>query len=702
MNITDFINTYPTQIIIIMMIIIIVLIIVLILNIRSKEGFKSNLTKTGTLRLKNANFSYSGDKIVDSDESGSPLSIQVLENDLVCVQIPGTDKLLSFDYPPGATKFESTPSDTDLISNKNDKRVFQMYYVNPYQFYLRPRAHTDWILDINPYHVSKFTTIRSIAEDYQFEHCAIMFIVDGKPMTYKDMNIPYTCDTITYSDVEFTCPAKNVELHKNDSEDMFNNDNNTTMLHWWKDAPNHPNSKHYIVYNKNTGLFEAYRLDGRGGKYRFNVYGVASGCTNIARLKLYWSKKKTPDDNEQFKFDWNNNNDVKIQTKCGGYVGAKLKPKHKSILITIANFGVAHDVEVKAGKDVSPAILRMRIYSIPSITYLNSNDFKISSISVFKAIKDAIGITSNSVDNVAIGTTVRQGERKFNLKYGAYYLVPKFRNNIVYLECTSSSPSVQQFSIDSNDIITKRANTADVSQIYRIAPIKNINPNINTGEGTITLAKELCGDGRYCSGAYKRDKKVDSARVREIYIKPDDMPRLKCYNSYNVNYIPITELKLDKYVDSNHVISDTVQNDNSSAPQFNLKWNGKYLHPAVLNGTKLVLNLNSSRPSKPQFTFDSNTEHNIIVNNISGLGKFANYPIGKNDVGHSRKDHIVLINKLYGDGRYCSRLCTKNNSADRVDRIFIKFNDMTIWTCCKKANTLYTSINELDVVDLEE
>ena len=580
MNITDFINTYPTQIIIIMMIIIIVLIIVLILNIKSSEGFRSNLTKIGTLRLKNNEFKYSGDKIVTSSSSGSPLSIQVLENDLVCVQIPGTDKLLSFDKSTWTTKFESTPSNTDLISNKNDKRVFQMYYVNPYQFYLKPRAHTDCALRIYSNRVSGCTNISSVVEWAQFDYFAIMFIVDNKPMTYKDMNIPYTCDTITYSDVEFTCPAKNVELHKNDSENMFNNDNNTTMLHWWKDAPNHPNSKHYIVYNKNTGLFEAYRLDGRGGKYRFNVYGVANGCTNIARLKLYWSKKKTPDDNEQFKFDWNNNNDVKIQTKCGGYVGAKNKPRTKAIA-NIANYGVAHDVEVKAGKDVSPAILRMRIYSIPSVTYLNINDFKISSISIFKLLKDIVPSTySNNVNGVKwhegetrkvkvltkdmlmdaasnkrsnvnnVATTKK--ERKFNLKYGAYYLVPGVINNNIYLGCTSSSPSIQQFTIDSdNNLIVHSAARPPVQRInsLQIAPIKNINPNVNTGEGTITLAKELCGDGRYCTGVLKSVKKVDDAKVKFIYITPDDMPRLKCYKSWNVNYVPITELKLDKYVE---------------------------------------------------------------------------------------------------------------------------------------------------------
>ena len=46
MTISDFINTYPTQIIITMMIIIIVLIIVLILNVKSQEGFKASATYT--------------------------------------------------------------------------------------------------------------------------------------------------------------------------------------------------------------------------------------------------------------------------------------------------------------------------------------------------------------------------------------------------------------------------------------------------------------------------------------------------------------------------------------------------------------------------------------------------------------------------------------------------------------------------------
>ena len=567
MNISDFINTYPTQIIIIMMIIIIILIIVLILNIKSKEGFRSNLTKTGTLRLKNSEFKYSGDKIVTSSSSGSSLSIQVLENDLVCIQIPGTDKLLSFDKSTWTTKFESTPSNTDLISNKNDKRVFQMYYVNPYQFYLRARAHTDCALRIYSNGVSEVKNMNSTHEYNYFDFYAIMFIVDNKPMTYKDMNIPYTCDTITYSDVEFTCPAKNVELHKNDSETTFNNDNNTTMLHWWKGAPNHPNSKHYIVYNKNTGLFEAYRLY-NNKKWRFNVYGVANGCTNSSRFKLYSSNKNTPDDNEQFKFDWTSSDYTKIETKCGGYIGGRSSTFNMGY-----NFGVAHNVEVKAGKKVMPAIIRMRIYSIPTITYLKDTDFKISSISIFKLLKDIIpdaasnnvgkvnvvatrkngkisdltqdmlsGTTSN---NTNVGTTVK--EKRFNLKYGAYYLIPKFINGITYLECSSSSPSSQQFTIDSNNnLFIKPINNPKHTTVVLV---KNINPNVNTGEGTIILAKELCGDGRYCSGAFKRNKKVDSARVREIYMKPDDMPRLKCYNSYNVNYVPITELKLDKYVE---------------------------------------------------------------------------------------------------------------------------------------------------------
>ena len=475
-------------------------------------------------------------------------------------------------------------------------------------------------------------------------------------------------DSGIFRDVEFrSADDPKICIHKLGSDTDFNIEK---KLHWWKEL-NHKNSKHILEYSTGTKLFNVYRIDSiNNNTFRWNINNYKDGCCKKTNVGFYPSK--VPADNEWFKFKWVDNETCIIQTKCGGYVGGE----------------IAHDKDIFAGSDVPAA--KIKLYSYTLNRFLKASDFgETVSNTINKSIKSLLESTKTTTASNSSKT------KKFNLKYGAYYLIPKFINGNIYLECTSSSPPVQQFSIDSNNnLITEPIGNLGIRQI---APIKNINPNVNTGEGTITLAKELCGDGRYCSGPFKRDKKVDSARVKSIYMKPGDMPVYKCNTSNNVNYVPITELKLDKYINGNNITN----NNSSPLPQFNLTCDDKYLHPALLNG-KLIFNVTSSRPSKPQFTIDKNKD-NIFVNNISELGEFANYPIGKikgRATQNNQLTKVVLENYLYGDGRYCSG-CNNRSSLERLSKIFINPNDITTYTCCKRPNKSYISINQLRVVDYE-
>ena len=330
-------------------------------------------------------------------------------------------------------------------------------------------------------------------------------------------------DSGIFRDVEFrSADDPKICIHKLGSDTDFNIEK---KLHWWKEL-NHKNSKHILEYSTGTKLFNVYRIDSiNNNTFRWNINNYKDGCCKKTNVGFYSSK--VPADNEWFKFKWVDDETCIIQTKCGGYVGGE----------------IAHDKDIFAGSDVPAA--KIKLYSYSLNRFLKASDFgeTVSNIGITSLLKSAK--TKNITNS---NTTTNSGKtKKFNLKYKAYYLIPKFINGAIYLECTSSSPSVQQFSIDShNNMFIKPINNPNYTKIITI---KNINPNVNTGEGTITLTKELYGDGRYCTGAFKRVKRVDEARVKTIYLNLNDMPVLRCGNSNNVNYVPIKELKLDKYVE---------------------------------------------------------------------------------------------------------------------------------------------------------
>ena len=325
-------------------------------------------------------------------------------------------------------------------------------------------------------------------------------------------------DIGAFNNVEFrSADDPKLCIHKLGNDTKFSIDR---KLHWWNEL-NHNNSKHTLEYSLLNKTFNVYRIEPSSNIiYRWHF----TDCSKQTNIGFYPSS--VPTKNDLFKFEWQSNDVCIIKTECGLNVGGI----------------IGHDKDILSGKDVKPA--KIKLYSYNLNRYLTKNDFLendkttdglLSKLSKNETVNE-LTTASNSVGKVNI---VASKTEKFNLKYGAYYLIPKKNGGIVYLECTSSSPS-QQFEINKNkQIIIPTLN----NMILR--GVKEINVNQNSGEGIIIFDRELIGDGRYCNG---RNKKSSDARIRKIYLEINQMPILKCGNSKNVNYIPIKELKVDKYV----------------------------------------------------------------------------------------------------------------------------------------------------------
>ena len=685
MNVLDFIKSHPTEIIIVMMIIIIVLIIILIIDIHSHhETFVPNLTKIGKLNIDGEYYKYDG-KVQD-------LQINVLENDLVCLQIPNTNKLMNFNKVGYKTSFVDVPNATDILADTNSQNVFQMKFINSYEFNLIPRRYPDCCLAIDG-----FTNRNSCTENRGIDRYAVSFISDNKPLTYKDLNIPYTSDKIIYRKVEFTCPAKNVELHKNGDENQFNNDNSLTMLHWWNGAKNHPNSKHYLIYNINDKTFEVFRVY-NNKRYRLNVYGVASGCTTNAPLKLHSSGKTNPDNNELFKFKWYDNNLFSILTKCNnGNVGVYGNRFNRQI----KNYGIAHDKEIRAGTYIAPAELKMNIYSIPNISSLTQIDFIITKITAFKKLLDNVKSNGKGVVNVIKktmfddfpnkqipitkeGKYIMTNEEKYN-KYTRFNM----KYNGVNID---SRLNVYNIDIPQNNFMFYQDNDGNIRTVGENLIIIPKDYIKSLDDKKLMLSKPIYGDGRYCSGCRGFS---DLGRINHIYINESDAPPFTCCKKA-VKFTEITTIYIQGYkpaeseteikTEITNIVSET-ENENKT----NLKYKAYYLIPKNKNGF-IYLECSNSSPSQ-QFKFNTKTKEIKTMDGklILKLGEHDEFKIN-NTTGEGTL--TLRDNMLFGDGRYFRGNIAKVDES-RVREIYLKQSDMPIKKSMGRNHTGYCEIRDL-------
>ena len=341
-------------------------------------------------------------------------------------------------------------------------------------------------------------------------------------------------DVGIFKDVEFRS-ADNSQLciHKTGDEKNFSSDR---KLHWWNGALNHANSKHTLEYTPSLKLFNVSRIDPISNNvYRWNVYNYANGCCKQTNVGFYPSKSTA--ENEWFKFEWIDNETCYIKTKCGGNVGGT----------------VAHDKDILAGSNVAAA--KIKLYSYTLNRFLNKSDFGETAGGVFGALKAvtgqvapmenggiaAVGSTNSGVaTGVATGVSVNNVSEKFNLMYKTKYLIPVKNGNTIYLQCGTSSPSQPQFACDSDH---KTITIPAFNAVLR--NIKSFNANQTTGEGKVVLTAELVGDGRYCRAC---TQKTSESRLDRIYLNLGEMPKYTCCGKDRRYYIPITELKIDRYV----------------------------------------------------------------------------------------------------------------------------------------------------------
>lgn len=670
-NLKGFISTHPTEIIIGFLIIITVLLIIIIINTH-KETFTPLLIKD-----------------IQLESQGKKLTIDGINNFKLNIY---ADYVVYFTHDNKILTYTNKLIWKPLNDSIDTSQLFGIRFINPYQCYIvkdDKEEHTKQqinMLTLNGIEPIKIKDIKLYLNKYIWK-----IKNNSTTYTYYDLNIPYLDNSICYLDVEFT--TNNLQLHKTgdyQSPNDWNNDNNTTQLHFWKGAANHPNSKYYFVYDIKTNEFTVFQLF-NNKMYRFNVYGVADGCTKISPLKLYASNKDASAENELFLFDWNNDKECKIKTKCGhGYIGGK---------------PIAHDQNTFVGSDVPPAVFTLYSYQLNK--EINKNDFIIKNVKKLTISNKNNNIITFPNKNIPVSTKsvlyFSNSEIKkykpfdrFNLKYHNHYIDSNLNINN---KLTMDNKTFMFFK-DSNGNIRRVTDDLIVIPKNYIHAITKKN---------VIFKSELYGDGRYCKNLTPADS---DNKVTHIYLNKYDMPVKKCGDkrNYNYKYSPIRILDIDNFISgeidvveinnatkmdeaatANNIINTITPISSTKKEYCNLKYQAYYLSPIKKNN-RYYFKCNSAHSNKQDYIIKGdkliNAENNDEICEIKN---------------NSNKIIIMsqgLPSKLYGDGRYWMGQIAKVDDS-RIREIYINQSDMPekINAVTRKKHTGFIEITELKKAD---
>ena len=709
----DFITNYPTQIILCLIIIVIVLLVIILIDIHLKESF------TAAKTVESYMFNTSNSKYITTSGSKSTpekLKINIIADDMIC--ITSGDKFLTNN---SNLKFENIDLSIDLPNSA----IFDIIFINPYEFILKQGSK---YLNVRTYkmdsNINNWTSSDNIYinEDYimKFKN-----ISSNTYYTYKDLNIPYKFNYILYNNVEFSDEFDVVQLHKNGDENICNNDDNTSLLHWWHGAKNHPNSRYNIVYNIKTGETEIYRYVS-GKLFRFNVYGYADGCCNIANLKLYNTNNK-PAKNEIFKIKWIDEklNQINILTNCGGVVGGEYKviKIHSGGSAIEFDGGINHDKLVKAGKYegnnkfVYPAKLTM--YSYDFGKKLTKADFNIETISPLKKIVETVNkimYNDSKVETEKLFENVEfrcaddesicvhklgdindfrndlklhwwnelnhvnskhfvtwDAKNKLFSVYRVYGGIKYYWNVTNYADgcCVKT---IVKFYKSTNDNIPHPAD----NEKFKLIPVE--------GKNDVFIIRTKCGGGFGSEGGVQAHDKdiMAGSSIKDC--------KFKIYN-YKLNrYLTKSDFELDEgiaHVDIKNITSDGLYKTGTQPKDvyLNLKYKAYYLNPEYSC-------VNSADSTKQSFKFD---EKNMELVNIKTGEKIKvknmNY---KPETG---KGTIEFETPLKGDGRYWRGTKPMSDEA-RVKKLYVGNNYPVMkHPITLKENKAFVEINELNTVD---
>jgi len=655
-NLKEFINTYPSQIIIGFLVIILILVIVLIIN-SHKEMFTP-------LFIKEIQLESQGKKLTIDGVNKFKLN-KYADNR---VYFTHNDKILTYKDK----KLQWTLLQDDIDSSQ----IFIVIFFNPYQCRIENAGHGITELTINGLENEDKSIFIPNKYIWQFKNGETIY-------SYYDLNIKYVSNEIMYIDTELTT-INDVQIHKTggyENAKDWNNDNNTTQLHFWKGAKNHPNSKHILLYNLKNNETTIFRIF-NNKIYRFNVYGVRDGCTKLSPLKLYASNKNEPSENEIFIIDWVDSKDCQIKTKCGnGYIGGKTQNT------------INHNQNVFAGSDVSPAYFRLYSYGINKELY--RDDFKIKDVQNKLIIPTTnktqlpdkiIPIeTTEYISIIDIDNEKYKEYDKFNLKYNNKSIDANFNvnSNLEYKKCCSF------FKDNEGNIRRVNDNLIVIPKNY----IREITKK------NVILKSELYGDGRYCKSVGCMSKSSNE-KVTHIYLNKKDMPIKKCCRNRNEKYVSIKTLEISNFregVATAKVISTNKKESSETKQEIpdnslintkneycNLKYQAYYLSPIKKNG-KYYFKCNSAHSNKQDYIIKDNelinAENNDVICKITNIGK-------------------TIGTKLYGDGRYWMGQIAKVDDS-RVREIYLDPSDMPekVNKITRKKHTGYVEIGELKKAD---
>jgi len=349
-SIKNFIETYPTQIIIIMIIFIIILLIIIIIDLKDKkEKFASNKIITGTLipyRYGTATWSNHNITLYIIESNNTDNEVAIFESGKI--------------WSVNGNKINKNSK--SITSELNDNEKFRLIFVNPYQFIVETKTKKDYWVNLG---TDTLLKEKNMPHRYMFS----LKKSDNTFYTYQELGIPKIDheNIFVYTDIEVYCPGKNICAHTIDWAKNFNNDNDSTKLHWWNERK-HENGKFVIITEKGKcWLLRDYE----NKMYRWNIYGTASGCTDKANLKLHYNNNKDPENNEIFEMVWIDNDKLNLKN-CDGYLGSANKS------LKCNNYGGAeHNTDIYFGKNICPTPIQFVCYSYGNTTKtLTKSDFE--------------------------------------------------------------------------------------------------------------------------------------------------------------------------------------------------------------------------------------------------------------------------------------------------------------------------------------
>ena len=349
-SIKNFIEIYPTQIIITMIIFVIILLIIIIIDLKDKkERFASNKIVTGTLipyRYGTATWSNHSITLYIIESNNTDNEVAIFEDGKI--------------WSVNGNKINKNSKST--TSELNDNEKFKLIFVNPYQFIIETKTKQDYWVNLGTDTLLKEP---NMLHRYMFS----LKKSDNTFYTYQELGIPKIDheNIFIYTDVEVYCPDRYVCAHTVDWAKNFNNDNDSTKFHWWNER-NHENGKFVIMTER--GRCSLLR-DYENKIYRWNIYGTASGCTDKANLKIHYNNNKKPEDNEIFEIIWIDNNNLNLKN-CGGYLGSTTK-----IFNCFTDGGARYDRDIYFGKTICPTPIQFVCYSYGNTTKtLTKSDFE--------------------------------------------------------------------------------------------------------------------------------------------------------------------------------------------------------------------------------------------------------------------------------------------------------------------------------------